>query len=65
MDLAAYCGLLHDIGRFEQLKRYNTFVDSKSIDHGLLGYEILKEDNYINKYIDNKNKNIVLKSNYL
>ena len=32
-DLAWLAGLLHDVGRFEQLRRYGTFEDAKSIDH--------------------------------
>lgn len=39
--IAWMCGLLHDIGRFEQVTRYNTFVDSESIDHALLSTQIL------------------------
>lgn len=39
--LAWMCGLLHDIGRFEQVTRYNTFVDADSMDHALLSTEIL------------------------
>ena len=40
-NLAYFAGLFHDIGRFEQWKRYETYNDHKSIDHGDLGYEIL------------------------
>jgi HD superfamily phosphodiesterase len=29
--------LLHDIGRFEQYRRYQAFVDSKSENHAALG----------------------------
>lgn len=59
--LSIIIALLHDIGRFEQAKIYNTFIDLKSIDHGDLGYKILLENNYISKYIDNElDKNIVL-----
>lgn len=47
LDLAILCGLLHDIGRFEQWKQYGTFEDAKSIDHGNLGVEVLKENNLI------------------
>jgi len=50
IGLAKLCGLLHDIARFEQWKRYQTFVDSKSIDHGDLGVEILKQNNFIRKF---------------
>ena len=45
--IAKLCGLLHDIGRFEQWKRFETFKDSESIDHGDLGVEVLKENNFI------------------
>ena len=45
IELAKLCGLLHDIGRFEQWKRFNTFNDSKSIDHGDLGVEFLTHNN--------------------
>lgn len=39
--LAELIGLLHDIGRFEQVAQYNTFKDSDSINHGLMGCHIL------------------------
>ena len=61
IELAKTCGLLHDIARFEQFKQYQTYADKKSIDHGDLGYEILTENNYINKYHYKKeNENIIL-----
>jgi len=34
-------GLLHDIGRFEQYRKYGTFQDSVSTDHANLSAEIL------------------------
>ena len=37
IELATVIGLLHDIGRFEQLKVYHTYDDTKSIDHALYG----------------------------
>ena len=40
-DLAWLSGMLHDIGRFEQIRRYNTFVDSQSIDHAQLSADLL------------------------
>ena len=61
--IAKIIGLLHDIGRFEQWKVYNTFKDIDSIDHASLGVEILKENNYIRKFIkDDKYDDIILKS---
>lgn len=50
VELSALCGLLHDIGRFEQWKRYGTYNDSQSVDHGDLGAELLKERDLINAF---------------
>ena len=41
-------GLLHDAGRFEQFSRYHTFSDKKSVNHGLLGVEVLQEKKILN-----------------
>ena len=43
VDLAWLCGLLHDIGRFEQVRRYDTFNDGASVSHARLGVEVLFE----------------------
>ena len=40
-DLAWLLGMLHDIGRFEQLKQYHTFIDSQSVNHAALSADIL------------------------
>ena len=50
ISLAETVGYLHDIGRFEQLKRYNTFIDKFSIDHANLGVKILFEENLIDNF---------------
>ena len=61
--LAMICALLHDIGRFKQVTEYDTFHDNLSFDHGDMGYIVLKENNYIDKYTDNdEDKSIVLKA---
>ena len=31
VEFAWLSGMLHDVGRFEQVKRYNTFIDSESV----------------------------------
>ncbi|MDY0387623.1 MAG: HD domain-containing protein [Methanolobus sp.] len=36
--------LLHDIGRFEQFRKYRTFKDSESENHALLGVRILRSE---------------------
>lgn len=43
IQLAELIGLLHDIGRFEQVTRYHTFLDAQSINHAELGVQLLKE----------------------
>ncbi len=51
--LAELIGLLHDIGRFEQVRRFNTFSDQKSgINHGELGAEILFKDGLIRRFVE-------------
>ncbi|WP_455683421.1 HD domain-containing protein [Thomasclavelia sp.] len=63
IELAALIGLLHDIGRFEQLKRYDCFIDSKTIDHALLGVQILFDNNLIEKFnIDQKDYQLIYKA---
>ena len=49
-DFAWLLGLLHDIGRFEQVKRYNTFSDSRSVDHAELGADILFKEGLIDSF---------------
>lgn len=63
-EIATLIGLLHDIGRFEQYRRYNLFSDYKTnLDHGDLGVEILKENNYLREYIEeNSYDEIILKA---
>lgn len=61
IEVASLCGLLHDIGRFEQWKNYQSFSDLKTIDHGSLGKKILKDNNFINDFTKT-NHNIILKS---
>lgn len=51
VDLAWLHGMFHDIGRFEQLRRYNTFIDSESINHAALSADILFVDGRARDYI--------------
>lgn len=48
-DLVLICGLFHDIARFYQWEKYNTYKDFESIDHGDYGVIILKEEHLIQK----------------
>ena len=63
IKLAELIGLLHDIGRFEQIRVYNTFLDKDSIDHGEYAIKVLYEDGLIKKFLDtDKYDNIIKKS---
>jgi response regulator RpfG family c-di-GMP phosphodiesterase len=41
--IARALGLLHDVGRFEQFRKYKTYNDLQSVNHCMLGVEILRE----------------------
>ncbi|WP_340114591.1 HD domain-containing protein [Maribellus mangrovi] len=44
----AFCaGLFHDIGRFAQLVEFNTFNDSKSVDHAEYSVKVLRENDFL------------------
>ena len=51
-DLAFLAGLLHDIGRFEQLKVYHTFIDAASVDHAQLSADLLFKKGLIRRFYD-------------
>lgn len=51
VQLAILIGLLHDVGRFEQLRIYHSFVDSETVDHAKLGVKMLFEDGLIRRFI--------------
>jgi len=61
IKLATIIGLFHDIGRFEQLRKYNTYNDKNSIDHAMLGSKILFEDHLIDKITNNKEEQEIIK----
>ena len=57
--LVSVIGLLHDIGRFEQLKEFSTYSDV-NLDHAEFGAKLLFDEGLINKFkIDNKYYDII------
>ena len=50
-EFSWFLGLLHDIGRFEQVTRYGTFKDALSVDHAELGADILFHDGLFETFI--------------
>lgn len=49
-ELAWLIGLLHDIGRFEQLKRFDSF-EPDTMDHASFGVQILFDQGMIRKFV--------------
>lgn len=65
IELAKIIALLHDIGRFEQIKEFNEFSD-KNIEHAEFGVKVLFGEKFlISKFVENrKYDNIINKSIY-
>ena len=51
-DLAWLSGMLHDVGRFEQVRRYNTFSDAQSVDHAQFGADLLFKEGLVDSFGD-------------
>ena len=61
IELAELIGLLHDIGRFEQVKRYGTFVDHLSENHAEIGVKILFKEGLIRNFIEDDKYDRIIK----
>lgn len=62
VDLSWLIGILHDIARFEQNKRFGTFNDLVSVDHAELGADILFKQGKIRDFIDVKNYDDIIEN---
>jgi HD superfamily phosphohydrolase YqeK len=61
IDFSWLSGMLHDIGRFEQVRRYHTFIDSKSVDHAEFGADLLFVDpGMIGRFTDDRSTDELL-----
>lgn len=58
-DLARHIALLHDIGRFEQLRRYHSFDDS-IIPHAELSLSILFDDGMIEEFLPERSYDSII-----
>lgn len=59
--LAKVIGLLHDIGRFEQYKKYKSYSD-KNEDHAKMGCKYLFDEGHIRDYIDDDSYDEIIKN---
>lgn len=62
VKLARVIGLLHDIGRFEQLRVYHSYFDHKTVDHADYSVEQLFDKGLIKKYWDNEDDYNIIKT---
>ncbi len=62
IELGKIIALLHDIGRFEQIKQFDSFSDRNTIDHSILGVQILFKDNMIRKFIKTDKYDNIIKT---
>lgn len=58
IDLAWAIGMLHDIGRFDQVRQYGTFSDADSVDHAHYASELLFDKGMIVDYFGSANPGI-------
>lgn len=58
-DLAGVCAVFHDIGRFEQVTQYDTFLDHLSRDHADLGCEVLEQEGFLDFLPEKKQKEVL------
>ncbi|WP_084448704.1 HD domain-containing protein [Desulfovibrio inopinatus] len=59
--LCRVAALYHDIGRFSQYRRFKTFKDSESINHGILGVSVLKKTHLLDMF-DSRQRGYILSS---
>ena len=52
VDIAWLLGMLHDIGRFEQIRRFGIFNDVQSVDHAEFGADLLFKEGLIRKFAE-------------
>ena len=58
INLAEAVGLCHDVARFSQFKKYKTFSDAASIDHGDLGFQTLEKEGLL-EGIDDEQRELI------
>lgn len=61
IELARIIGLLHDFGRFEQLRVYHSYDDVKTVDHADYSVEQLFDKQEIKKFTDREEDYEIIK----
>lgn len=53
------CALLHDSGRYSQLKEFGTFQDAKSVDHAKRGVQVIARQGWLDASTDEEWKTVL------
>lgn len=59
LHIAEAIALFHDVGRFEQYRRYQTFNDSHSVNHAKKGVDVLTQFNVLESLSDREQTLII------
>jgi putative nucleotidyltransferase with HDIG domain len=59
--IADAIAILHDIGRFEQFAKYRTYSDHRSVNHCLLGVEVLRREKVLEQ-VNGKSRELIEKA---
>lgn len=61
VDLAWLLGILHDVGRFEQIRIYDTFSDAASESHAAISARVLFDEGRIRDYVDDASEDELMR----
>lgn len=61
-QIASLIALLHDIGRFEQWLKYESFEDYKTVDHALFSSELLFKKGLIREFVEDNQYDSIIKA---
>lgn len=62
IKLAELIGIFHDMGRFEQVRLYDTFSDKDTgLDHAAYSLKVLYDDGLVKKFIDTTKYDDIIK----
>ncbi len=59
--LSETIALFHDLGRFPQYARFKTFNDRVSVNHGMLGAQVLENEKVL-LHLDEKEQELIIKA---
>ncbi|MDD4650732.1 MAG: HD domain-containing protein [Methanothrix sp.] len=61
LNLAQAIAILHDVGRFEQLRDFGSFDDRRTLDHALLGLKVINRSKVL-CHLPERDRNLIRKS---